>query len=431
VKLGKQELAIERVAFAVHTQTITVGWGSNPLGEYDLEATGAQYVFAATDFLSGKPVAKAEATSGRASAIADDKGVITLTVDDPGTETITVSVAAAQYRTEDLTFDVRRKEQTKVKMVPAIPVVFISNQSGSYDLYRIDADGENKKLLTKRISSDSLQSKHAMNLQVSPDGTMAAVVSKREDRRDTNGYLLDTLSLVNLETGDAIAIDYGQQLRLLGWSNKRIVYVATYAGPSAATDGRQRVITYNTAESSRQMIAKADYFKGLLFVRGQLYYSVYGPVDGSPRVVRINADGSGEKVLLKDKIWSIMRTSATELTFDSQSGARIFSLSTGDITDGNRKQPKYYIDGAAGRSLWVDERDGKGALLLHDTKADKDTVLVTTAGLSPPVSWLNDTAALYAVTTTEETALYAVSTEGGNSVKVTDATIPSVMVYGY
>lgn len=58
LKLGTQELVVEKHAFAVFNRKLTVGWGSNPIGDITLQPVGSQYAFTVSDFLSGKPIEK-------------------------------------------------------------------------------------------------------------------------------------------------------------------------------------------------------------------------------------------------------------------------------------------------------------------------------------------------------------------------------------
>ncbi len=50
LRLGPTTMNIKKPAFAEINQSVTVGWGSNPLGEFRLKAVGGQYKFVVTDF---------------------------------------------------------------------------------------------------------------------------------------------------------------------------------------------------------------------------------------------------------------------------------------------------------------------------------------------------------------------------------------------
>jgi hypothetical protein len=56
VQLGVQPLTISQAGFATISRTVTLGWGSNPLGGFSLQPVGKQFRFKLLDYLSGKPV---------------------------------------------------------------------------------------------------------------------------------------------------------------------------------------------------------------------------------------------------------------------------------------------------------------------------------------------------------------------------------------
>ena len=100
VKLGKQTLKVKKLAYAESDKIVTIGWGSNPLGNSTIKAVGAQYSFVVTDWLSGKPINKTEASAGEFDANSDEEGELTLVVDAKQASNLFVVFKAAGYRDE-------------------------------------------------------------------------------------------------------------------------------------------------------------------------------------------------------------------------------------------------------------------------------------------------------------------------------------------
>ncbi|MCA9328899.1 hypothetical protein KC959_03935, partial [Candidatus Saccharibacteria bacterium] len=71
-------------------------------------------------------------------------------------------------------------------------------------------------------------------------------------------------------------------------------------------------------------------------------------------------------------------------------------------------------------ALWVDVRDGKGVLLGYNVTEKTESVVRTEAGLGDPVYWLDNTHFVYRVSTTQETADYVMSIDGGEPQKLAD-----------
>ncbi|MCA9324380.1 hypothetical protein KC992_04755, partial [Candidatus Saccharibacteria bacterium] len=111
LRLGRTQLKVDKRGYAQFEKYITLGWGSNPIGEQGITATGAQFKFVLTDWLTGKPVTDAEATSGEDVGQSDDEGRITLTVGEDG-EDAEVVLSAKDYREERLKLSDINQEET-------------------------------------------------------------------------------------------------------------------------------------------------------------------------------------------------------------------------------------------------------------------------------------------------------------------------------
>src|SRR5690606_17891302 len=143
---------------------------------------------------SGKPINAAEITSGESSAFVDKNGKVILTLDNPQSDTIEATIRAKEYRSEKLNFAASTKSDFEIRMVPAQPVVYVSKQTGKYNVYKTDVDGKNKQLLLAGTGTE----RQGITVAASTDGTMAAVVSSRGTKRDENRYLLDSLTLIDV-----------------------------------------------------------------------------------------------------------------------------------------------------------------------------------------------------------------------------------------
>ncbi len=424
VKLGATELKIERYAFAPHGRRVTVGWGSNPLGDVQLTPTGAQYTFKVTDFLSGKPVAKAEATSGEAEAIANDEGEIVLTLEGSDAETIPVVITASTYRDEIVGLNPADKATRDVQMVPARKHAFVSKRSGKFDVYAVDVDGRNERLL---LAGSGFE-RDDIVVAPQPEGDLVAVVSTRDNLRNREGYLLSGLGIVNSQTGEMVNVAQSEKIQLVNWQGDRLVYVQIAAGASASDPKRQRLMSYNYETGQAQELAASNYFNDVLSAKGAIYYA---PSDAhqaaQPALYKVNPDGSGYQTLLNRSVWNIFRTDYNNLSLSV--GQDWYAYRLGEPQAGRVSGPpadlknRLYRDNRDGQhSLWVDNRDGKGVLLEYNVTAGSDAILRSQSGLSNPVSWLNDRYVVYRIHTDQETADYVLNLNGGEPRKIGDVT---------
>jgi hypothetical protein len=430
VRLGRTILHIEKRAFAPVDKALTVGWGSNPLGEFEASAVGSQYTFIVKDFLSGKPIEGAEANSGEGDAVSDKDGKIVLTLDtaeQDDSEQITVDISSASYRTEAVSISVNNKESQSVDMVPEHKHVFVSKRSGKYDVYSIDVDGKNEKKIVEGTGIE----RDDITLVPHQSKDIAALVSTRERVLNTSGYLLSTLYVINTKDGSIVKIDQSEQIHLIGWSESgRLVYVKIAAGMSAADPQRHRLMSFNFDNfADVKELASSNSFNDVLMADGKIYYAPSNIFQDSPNpgMFVVNPDGSNQRMILNKEVYNIFHSEYDRL--DISTGATWYSYELGSDGSAQSSQPpasqftKVFADNPAKRtSLWVDTRDGKGVLLEYDKASKVDKTLVSRSGLKVPIYWLNDKYVVFRLNDGKETADFVLNTEGGEARKVTDVT---------
>lgn len=423
IRLGRTELKIRRYAFASVARPLTVGWGSNPLGELELEPTGAQYSFVAIDYLSGGRVDNVEATSGLASAFSDKNGEIVLTIEDPE-ENLDIAIRGEGYRTENFTISADTEDERKIRLAPARYHAFIDKRSGTYDLYKIYADGQHEEVILKGTGSE----RDDMVILPHLTENLAVFVSARGNR-NSDGFLLSNLNLVNLETNETEEIAESERIQLIGWEGDRIIYVRVAAGASGDNPKRHRLISYDYKTKDVRELAASNLFNDVLMAKDKIYYAPSGAYQDGVDVslFKVDADGGNRKVVLGREVWNLFRGAYGAIDI-AVAGGDWYSYLLGSKTatelagEPDKLSSRIYVDSPDGKkSLWVDRRDdGDGALSVYDIKTNKDKELQNQAGLDDPISWLNNNAAVYRVRTAYETADYAVSLEGGKPKKIRD-----------
>lgn len=428
LKLGPTHLRIEKRAFAPIDKSITVGWGSNPLGGFEISPVGTQYGFTLTDFLSGKPIVKAQATAGDASALSDENGKIKLTLDhSDAAKDVEVVITAEGYRDERRTVGPENRQDTELALVPNKKSVYISKRSGKYDVYAIYADGSDEKKLLEGTGNE----RENLVLTTSPDGQMAALVSTRDNVRNDDGFLKSALTLISVDDGSSKTVTHSEQITLVGWIGSRLVYVQVAAGTSAGNPSRSRLMSYDYASNADQQLAATNYFNSILIADNKVFYapsSTYQAEGVAIYLFSINADGSNKQTVLADETWSVFRVAYDTLSI-SVVGQQWYDYTFGDAAPvktegapGNLVSRRYTTSPDGSKSLWVEDRDGKGTLLVYDTESGKDTVLQSASGLMLPVRWLNNSSIVYRVSNGQETADYALNISGGDARKIVDVT---------
>lgn len=426
LRLGPTLLSVQKTAFATVTERVTIGWGSNPLGDHGLKPTGNQYAFLVTDFLSGKPIAKAEASMDQADAIADDKGKLRLTLNHRTDGSAQVHITANGYRPQTVTLDFSDSKERTVKMVPSRKEVFISKRSGKYDVYKIDVDSTHEELVLAGTGAE--QDNMALVPHTSDEVT--ALVSTRDNLRNKDGFLLSTLTMLNLTDNSKKTVAQSEQFQIVGWANERLVYVQIAAGTSAASPSRVRLMSYNYKTQENKQLASSNYFNDVMLVNGKIYYapsSTYQPAGLQVAFYVISPDGGGKQTVLGQETWNAFRTAYDHIVLSVPNQWYDYTIGSAapaklDAQPANLTS-KIFVDSPDGKhSLWVDKRDGKGVLIVLDTATKTEKTLQTQSGLVLPVRWVSNNTLIYRIHTDQETADYVLNIDGGDPKKIIDVT---------
>jgi hypothetical protein len=290
-------------------------------------------------------------------------------------------------------------------------------------VYTIDLDGKNKQVLLPATGNETSN----MSLAASPDYAYVAVVSTRDGMRDTDGYVLPALTLINTSTGTAEIIDHGSQIQLMGWVDNRIVYRRGASGASAANAQRYRIVSYNAESQGKLQLTSANQFTVSRIANGYVYYAASGNDPKAPMgLFRIKTDGSGKERVFTGEVWTAYRDGYETMLLQTPTDWFRYDMGSkaaAKTTAPSVFEPRAYLDDSKAKySLWV-ASGNTASLMVHDIQKRKDKRLVSQDGMTSQLRWIDNTAIIYRVSTATETADYAVSPQGGKARKITDATV--------
>ncbi|MEI7632172.1 MAG: hypothetical protein WCJ60_02520 [bacterium] len=424
LKLGKNSYKVSKRGYSLLERTKVLGWGSNPIGQISIKATGNKFNFVVNDFLSNKAVLGAEAVSGDFNAVSDKNGNISLAVDQNVDKDVEVIIKAAGYREEKLTVKISDLTKKTVSLVPSKKHVFVSKRSGKYDVYKIDADGKNESLLLAATGAE----REDMIILPHPTTNFVAIVSSRDGVRNKDGYLMSGLFIVNVATGESVKVTQSERIQLVDWVSDRVVFIAVKEGASAANASRSKLLSFEIGQPGAKELSSANYFNDAVVFRGSVYYapSSYAIPVANVKFYKVNADGSNLTVVLDKEVWNVFRSDYDTLYLSVQQDWYELKT-TGSATKlanspTNPRSRMYKDSPDKNKGLWVDSRDGKGVLLAYNQTTKKDDIIETKSGLNAPAYWLNDTTVVYRVMDGREVADYVKSTDGGEAKKLRDVT---------
>ena len=422
VKLGSTEVKVDKIAYAEEVTKQTIGMGENQLAGVALEPIGSRFSFRVIDWLSGNPLPGAEVSYRESSALADDDGVAVLTIEPTDDSEISVSTVAEHYRDQGIEISTLDEEDKEVRLRTANPSFFVSNRSGTYDIYKGYVD-EDPSVIVAGSGSE----REDIRFAVSPDRKQGVLVSTRDGNRNEDGFLLSGLYIVDLETSQLSKIDESEKIDLVGWVDGKLVYVKIAAGASGNNPQRHRLIILNLEDGGKTELAASNYFNDVIVTQNKVFYAPSDAYKDNPDTALFKSDSDGRVNKVHDsEVWTIFQSSFNELTYDAVGEWYNYQISEDSAyvaagPPSDRKTKLFVGDESNEKFAWVDQRDGKGVLLIHkpDDSGD-DQTLVSQSGLRHPVQWLSSKHIVYRVSNSSETADYIVNIEGGEPQKIND-----------
>lgn len=426
IKLGTQEVAVRKDAFASEQIEVMVTMGRTEVPDVSLRPIGSQYTFVVTDYVSGKPITGAKITSaGDASANVNKKGEALLTLTATNDGHIPITVSSESYRSEKKLITPGNHETQNVTLVPAAQHVFASNQSGVLGIYAIDIDGKNRKEL---LSPVDIVGQQSVQLRTNSGATLSALVSKKDAVKNKDGYILDALSILTVSSATNKTIDRGEDIQIIDWSGDELVYTVVVSGASAANAQRSKLFSYNTRTDKKTQLAATNYFVGAIVIGDIAYYATSSTDPGqSSALLQIGLDGKNRQLLSRGSMWSLYRSSYTNIALQNEAGWQNYDTKIHKLSTLSMPQYEHYrfeTSPDATKTAYVQQRDGKGVLVVSDLQRNRDVVLTVLPG-AETVRWLTNNVLVYRSSTDREVADYVVSIDSGSAAisakKVTDA----------
>lgn len=429
LRLGSTQLVISKVGYADTVKDITLGWGSNPVGEHELLATGEQFMFVLSDWLSGDRITNAEARSGENIAKANDQGEITLTVGAESVASFEIMLEAEGYRTETFTpNDFEQDIAKEVSLVHGRPHTFVSNRNGQFDIYSIYPDGSQETLLLAATGDES----EAPRLLPHPSRSVSALVSSRAGEKNSDGFTLDEVFIIDGVDGSLQRITRSEQIQMVGWVGDNLVFQQVVEGTSRGNPERSKLFSYDLNSNEIIELAAANYFNDVALFNDQVYYAVsaFAVPQSRAKLFRISVDGSERSTFVDEQVYTIFRDSFEQLIFNA-ADQQWFETTNGnqatEIDQPGSTNDEIYIRNPDGSQVaWVDVRDGKGVLLTRGVDGGEEQQIVSQPGLETVLYWLDNKTLVYQVVASDETAVYVVAIDQQEAKKIVDVTAVSI-----
>ena len=417
--LGSQQVVISKPAYATVNKQVEIGVRVADLGDVDLKLTGQRYTYLLKDYVTHKPIKDAVLQAGEASVASDKTGKAQIALIPPDDEPLSLTVTAEGYRKETVMVPADAAKPVGLQLVKYNKEVYVSKQSGRYDVFSVDLDGKNSQVLLAGTGLETPQ----IALQMSPDGKKVAVVSTRDDKRNADGYLLSALTIVDVASGDAAVIEHAEAITLVGWQKSALVFKTTVAGVSAANANRQKIMLFDTAKDKRLQLASANNFLGQWLGSGKLYYAASGTgADKTEGFLVVGLEGDGRKQLLGDDIWEVQRGGLANYWLKTATKWYQFKLGNDGVGEVQAPSlpPSTYVNSPSGAQTAQLEKNAAPPVLRIINAAGRVKTLQTGLALHSVVRWVGEDTLIVRTVTGSEAVEYVVSVGGGEPKKIVD-----------
>ncbi len=425
VRLGEQTATIKKSGFYPIKKTFKVDVRVSDLGEVSLRPSGEPYTYVLKDYVSGATLAGVTLKSGDLSEESNKDGKATISLQQNTENPLTLAVSAKGYRNETITPPVTPNGPIEVRLVPDKKHVYVVNQNNRYDVYVVDVDGKDPKLLLEGTGRET----SAISVLMSPDNSLAALVSGRDDKKNSAGALLDTLTVVDIAKEEATVIEHAEQIQLLGWQDDTLVYKLTTPNVAPTSDERQKLQAYSVADAKRLSLAKANNFTSVVQTSNGL--QVIQPTAGDEaRDVLQQISYQGEKTPIATlDIVSFARIDYNK--FAIQTPSKLFEYTPGSTTladsSATTVQNRRYIDSPNKKtSVWVATTSSQSTLVVRTLATGKEKLHNLSIVPTNVLWWVGNSGLVVQATESGETADYIVSTRDGKAQKIT-TTVPLVV----
>ena len=414
--LGSRSVTLSKPAFASQIVDVDVQWRSMASASARLTATGKHYDLVAVDSLTSQPIAKANALVGSTKYQANNQGELSVVADSDASS---ITMSAAGYAT---TTTVANKLSTtkQVSLNPAVADVYIARAAGVYNVYERAAGDTGGHVLLAGTGLETAQ----LDLVPNAAASQAALVSTRDNQKDNAGYLLDTLTLVDVHTGKAIAVAHAATVKIIGWSGDRLVYGALKANAAASDKQRYGLYSYDVGSKRQTTLVQANNINDALMIGDRVYYAASNRSSGGTSVfIAINSNGAAKQQVLNSEVSTMNRIDVDQLLLSTTDGWYSYHPSDSKAIKTTGAQT------ALASRLYIENPFNKAMSARIDTTSSTITVQTgsrtqTLTGVNTaqyPLRWLSPQTLLYRTITSSGVASdYAVGVSGGAAVKLVD-----------
>lgn len=430
VTIGPTQLVIDKPAYENYSQNVSIGFGNNKLTEVRTVPIGQQYSFVLRDYLSDKPIEGVEASSGEFSAMSDSNGRVKIPIDIKGKDDFDIKFIKEDYRIDEYRLPTTTNTETNYQLVASRKHVYLSKDDDRYNIYSVDLDGKNQKLILKGTGNEG----DGLRMYNNPLSNALALTSTRNSQKNKSGEIMVNLTVLDYGVGKVYDSITSDNIQVIGWVGNKLIYVYEPQDSKPDALDRHKLVSYDFKTDTQKELAVANYFNDVKIVGQNIYFARSSQnIANKVGLVRSSADGTSQETVVGSEVNKIYRQGYNNLVVTSYDKWLNIDLSSGNVTMLTTKPSdlsnKIFIDSPNKQTaLFTKNQNNIDQLLNYLPTSNEEQLLSSIEGSSYPIYWLNETDVIFRVKEQQGYFDYIVSTEGGDSKRLAEEVYPEQSV---
>jgi hypothetical protein len=433
VSYGNVSYTVSKEAYINAKDSGKIIGSSTVLGPVKLHSNGIAVNFKANNLLSNETVKDftISIANSNISAQSNKFGVATLKVPPYKLGKLSFQASGNGYNTSTTATNVSANQSTKpidISLTPIGKHYFLSNQSGKIDVYSSNLDGTDPAVVIPGTGSED----NTTSLTVSPDGTHAALVSKRDKETAANGSIENALYIVDFSNKTIKRLDSGAiDMSVIGWSdNSHIIYTVDDGAFTQPNSDQFKIVNISSGQISTLYSTESP--PSYYFFNedpNHLYYLVSDDTVADYGIDSINLTTQKTQRVYDTPPdnYQLLHVKPFQATFEVNDSWYNLNLTTQEVSAGTQSiEDNDYTPSPSGSQVaWIETRNGKPSLIVANKDTNSERLVTQDPVATQIISWSDPNYIIYNSTTQDNSADYIVYVPTGVVTKISDVFVAS------
>lgn len=427
IPYGSNTYKISKELYDSKSENVEVKPGVNLVGPIKIHSEGVPLKFTVSNKLSNESVKEFQVSvdGSKVSARSNKNGqaIIKLPTSKKGALKLTVSAEGfIKNSYETAVIDAIKQKTTAIQLTPEGNHYFLSNRTGKIDIYSANLDGSNQQQIINGSDADD----SSTVLSIAPDGKFGALISKRDNQKGPDGQIIAALYSIDFAQKTIKRIDEGApQFNILGWSaNTRLAYTINYNDYSKKDNSKLKTADVTNGQLNT-LITQKGYLNASLYNEDPTHVYLIENDTSIENYGIFSVDLATKKSQRLNQVPSYEIYHGRPYFLDFLIDNKSFSLdmksqSVQSASNIRQKQNQYLPSPNGQKIAWLENRDGKGAVIVGDSKGENGKPVTSGVNAVALVRWMSDDYLFYNSSDQGGSTDHILHVLSGTSTKISD-----------